>query len=115
MNIMKLMGALSNPAKLQEEMAANAKKLASETFVGIAGGEMVTVVVNGAMQVCECKIDPQLVEDKDRELIEEMVIAATNEALAKARQRSAEFMQQQLRERFDLPGMEGMLKGFMPS
>jgi hypothetical protein len=114
MNLFKLMGALKDMGKIQQEMAQAAERLAEERFEGSAGAGLVKVIVSGAMQVVECQIEPDAVDKDNVELLQELYVAATNEALAKAREYSAEFMQKQMQERFDLPGMEGLLKGMLP-
>jgi hypothetical protein len=108
------MGALKDMGKIQQEMAETAAQLAEETFAGSGGAGMVVVKANGAMQIVGCAVDPQLVADGDRELIQELVVVAANEALAKAREHSAKVMQQKMQERFDLPGMEGLIGSMMP-
>lgn len=113
MNLFKLMGALKDMGKIQEEMQTLQQSLAAERFVGKAGGELVTVTVTGAQEVVDCQIDPKLIEDNDRDLIQSLVVAAANEAMNLARQRSADVFQEKLAERFDMPGMEGMLKGLL--
>ena len=75
---------------------------------------MVVVKVSGAQQMISCVIDPKLVEDNDRELIEELVVAAVNEAVALSRRQSAEIMQKKLGERLNLGDLSGLLGGMMP-
>jgi DNA-binding YbaB/EbfC family protein len=66
-------------ARIGEEM----KQLIVE---GSAGGGMVKVRVNGKQEVLECKIDPQVFADHDAELLEDLILAATNQALQKAKE-----------------------------
>lgn len=114
MNIMKLLGNLGNISKLQGEIQAITQELSNLDFDGSAGGDMVRATVNGASQVTELVIDPKLIEDQDRELIEELVIAAVNDASAKAKRESAEIFQRRLAEKLDLGDMSGMLSSFFP-
>ena len=75
--------ARGEAARISEEM----KKLVIE---GSAGGGMVKVRVNGKQEVLECKIDPQVFADQDAELLEDLIVAATNQAMEKARAAFAE-------------------------
>jgi DNA-binding protein YbaB len=69
---------------------------------------MVTIEATGLGEVLACRIDPSLVVSGDRELIEDLVPAAVNQALAKAKQLHAEAMQSMTAE-LDVPGMDAML------
>ena len=57
---------------------------------GTAGGGMVEIEVNGLLEVLRCRIDPQLFAQGDRELVEDLVVAAMNQAVAKGKQLHAE-------------------------
>ena len=114
MNLFKMLGNLGNIAKMQQEIQALTAELASRQFEGKAGGGLVRVVVSGSQQLLSVSIDPKLVEDNDRELIEGLIVSAVNEAMTEAKTQSAEFMQKQLAEKFDLPDMQGLLDNFMP-
>lgn len=61
---------------------------------GTSGGGMVDIEVNGLMEVLRCHIDPQLLAQGDRELLEDLVIAAVNQAIAKGKQMHAETMKE---------------------
>lgn len=114
MNLMKLMSSLGNLSKLRGEIESITAELASLRFDGSAGGGLVTCTVNGSSQVVALNIDPKLVADNERELVEELVIAAINDAAAKAKQESAQLFQQRLAEKLDLGDMSGLLSGFFP-
>jgi hypothetical protein len=66
-------------AKVQEEMAA-------KTVEGSAGGGMVTVIANGKQEVMSIKIDPEVVDPNDIEMLQDLVVAAANDALKKAQE-----------------------------
>ena len=72
MNPFKLLGAIKDMGKIQEEMKKAAKKLRENIYEGAAGGGLVTVKATGDMQLTEVKIDPSLIEDKDVDLIQEL-------------------------------------------
>ena len=57
---------------------------------GTAGGGMVEVELNGLIEVLRCHIDPQLFSQNDRELIEDLVVAAVNQAVIKGKQMHAD-------------------------
>jgi len=85
-----------------------AEELKTKRVEGTAGGGLVTVEVNGAGEVLSCRIDPSLITSGDRELIEDLVPAAMNQALAKSRELHAEAMKS-LTAGLDMPGMNDML------
>ena len=114
MNLFKLMSNLGNLTKMQEEVQNIGAELAENEYIGKAGGDLVSATVNGTQQVIACAIDQKLVDDNDRELIEDLVVSAVNEALAEAKRKSAELMQQKLAEKFDMPELGDMLGNLMP-
>ena len=75
---------LEQAQKLQEEMAAAQEKLADEKVEASSGGGMVKVVATGAGQLESLTIDPDAVDPEDVELLQDMVLAAVNEALRQA-------------------------------
>ena len=66
---------------MQADMAKIQEDLAAETVEASAGGGMVTVQVTGASELKSIKIDPAAVDPDDVEMLEDMIMAATNEAL----------------------------------
>jgi DNA-binding YbaB/EbfC family protein len=70
--------------QVQEQMARVQDELAHETVEASAGGGLVTVKATGAGEIAEIKIDPKAVDPDDPELLEDMVLAAVNEALRSA-------------------------------
>jgi hypothetical protein len=70
--------------QMQEQMARVQDELAQETVEASAGGGLVTVKATGAGEISEVKIDPKAVDPDDPELLEDMVLAAVNEALRSA-------------------------------
>jgi DNA-binding YbaB/EbfC family protein len=70
---------------MQEQMTKAQAELAEEVVEATAGGGMVTVKANGALEVVEVKIDPKAIDPDDPELLADMVLAATNEAMRSAR------------------------------
>jgi hypothetical protein len=83
-------------------------ELRGRRATGSAGGGLVEVEVNGLEEVLRCRIDESLFAGGDRELIEDLVRAAANEAIAKAKQLHAEAMKN-LAGGFQVPGLEEAL------
>ena len=75
---------LKQAQQMQEQMARVQDELAQETVEASAGGGMVTVKATGAGDIREIKIDPKAIDPDDPELLEDMVLAAVNEALRSA-------------------------------
>jgi DNA-binding YbaB/EbfC family protein len=65
----------------QAQMAEEQEKLKTEIVEASAGGGMVTVKITGDQQITEVTIDPQAVDPEDVEMLQDMVLAATNEAI----------------------------------
>ena len=90
------LGNMANIMKQAQQMQAQMAKLqeeaATKTVTGSAGGGMVTVTANGALEVVSVRIDPGALKDGDAEMLQDVVLAATNEALKNARQLMADQM-----------------------
>jgi len=86
----KMLGNLMKQAqKMQEQVVQLQKELANRTIEATAGGGMVKVVANGNQQVVSVKIDPTVVDPAEIEMLEDLVVAAVNEALRKAQEMTA--------------------------
>jgi DNA-binding YbaB/EbfC family protein len=77
---------LKQAQKMQQEMMAAQESLKDEVVEASAGGGMVTVRVTGDLEVKAITIDPQAVDPDDVELLQDMVLAAVNEALRSAQE-----------------------------
>jgi DNA-binding YbaB/EbfC family protein len=81
---MKNLGNMLKEAqKLQSRMAEIQAKLAETELAGSAGGGMVNVTVNGKGEMRQVKIDPSLVDPTEIEILEDLIVAAFNDAKAK--------------------------------
>ena len=90
---MKGFGDLMREAqRLQQQMAAVQEEVAQKKVQATAGGGMVTVEANGKQEIVSIKIDPEVINKDDAQMLEDLVLAASNEALRKAR----ELVQQEL-------------------
>lgn len=85
-------GLLSQMQKLQDEMEKTQAALADEEVTVTAGGGMVTVIASGAQEIRSITIKPEAVDPDDVELLQDMVLAAVNEALQQAKAMSEERM-----------------------
>jgi len=84
-------GALLKQAQqLGGQMGQLTEEMRKRRVTGTAGGGMVEVEVNGLMEVLRCRIDPQLFAQNDRELLEDLVMAAVNQAIGKGKEMHAE-------------------------
>jgi hypothetical protein len=72
--------------KMQKDMELAQEQLKHEVVEASAGGGMVSVKVSGALEVREVRIDPAAVDPEDVEILADMVLAATNEALRMAQE-----------------------------
>jgi len=81
------------------------EQLKAQRATGSAGGGMVEVEVNGLAEVLGCRIDDKLIADGERELIEDLVATAVNQAMTKTKQMHAEAMQS-LTGGMSLPGLD---------
>ena len=77
---------LKQAQKMQQEMLAAQESLKDEVVDASAGGGMVTVRVTGDLEVKAITIDPQAVDPEDVELLQDMILAAVNEALRSAQE-----------------------------
>ncbi|HEY8515644.1 MAG TPA: YbaB/EbfC family nucleoid-associated protein [Candidatus Binatia bacterium] len=87
------MGDLMKQAKaMQERLTSLQEEVGARTVEASAGGGMVVAKVNGKLQVLSVKIDPEILRSDDREMLEDLIVAAVNEALRKAQGMMAEEM-----------------------
>ena len=99
------MGKLFKQAqKMQKDMAKIQAEMASKTVEATAGGGMVTVVVNGNQEVTNIKIEKEVVNSDDIEMLENLVIAAINEGLRKSKEMVADGMSK-LTGGMNIPGL----------
>ncbi len=78
--------------QMQEKLLKMQEELATRTIEASAGGGMVTVTVNGKSEVMSIKIEKEVVDPEDVEMLEDLVAAAVNEALRKAQEMMQEEM-----------------------
>ncbi len=81
----KMQKMMKQVQKMQAQMAKAQEELKDKTVEAAAGGGVVTVTANGHKQVIDIKIDPEAIDPEDAEMLEDLVLAAVNEALKKSR------------------------------
>jgi DNA-binding YbaB/EbfC family protein len=89
-NLGNLAEFMRHAGKLREMMEKAGEEAARRRVEGTAGGGSVTATASGRMELVALKIDPKLLADGDVELLEDLVVAAVNQALAKARDAAAQ-------------------------
>ena len=78
--------------KMQEQMIKTQEELANKTVEGTAGGGVVTVTANGQKKVMSVVIKPEAVDPDDVEMLQDLVLAAVNDAMKKAEEMAAKEM-----------------------
>jgi hypothetical protein len=104
----KMLGDIMRQAqKLQQEIVRIQEEAKNKTVEATVGGGMVTAVANGAGKIISIKIDPEVVNPDDVEMLEDLVVAACNEALKRAQ----EMVQSEMAKvtgGLQLPGLGGL-------
>ena len=95
---------LQQAQKMQEDMAAKQEELESCEYDVSAGGGVVNVKINGKKEILAVKIEPEVVDPDDVETLEDLIVAAVNEAIKKVESISADEMQK-ITGSLGLPGM----------
>ncbi|MCX8021721.1 MAG: YbaB/EbfC family nucleoid-associated protein [Syntrophorhabdaceae bacterium] len=83
---------LSQAKKIQEKLQKLQEEMGSKTVEAQAGGGMVSCIVNGKQELLSIKIAEEVWEEKDKELLEDLIVAAINEGLNKSREMMQEEM-----------------------
>ena len=78
--------------KMQRQMEEQAKEMETKEFTATAGGGAVEITVSGTREVLKVKLDEEVVDPDDIEMLEDLIVAATNEALRKVEEASASAM-----------------------
>ncbi|GKS56637.1 nucleoid-associated protein [Nitrospira sp.] len=97
-------GLMKQAQAMQERMTKIQEEAAGKQVSGSAGGGIVTVTITGGMQVVSVKIDPEVVKSGDVDMLQDLTLAATNEAIRKAREMMADELKS-LTGGLNLPGL----------
>ncbi|NMC12848.1 MAG: YbaB/EbfC family nucleoid-associated protein [Chloroflexi bacterium] len=84
------MGMMGQLQKLQEQLQLTQEQLAQETVSASSGGGAVTVVMTGDQKCRSIMVDPAVLEDKDVEMLQDLLLTAVNSALDKSREMAAQ-------------------------
>ena len=83
---------LRQAQKMQEELARVQEELANITVEGSSGGGMVKVTANCQNQIMEVKVEPEVIDPEDKEMLEDLVAAAVNDAVRQVEKTTEEKM-----------------------
>ena len=78
--------------KMQRQMEENQKALEEKVFTATAGGEAVKVSINGKREILEIRLTEEVVDPEDIEMLQDLIVAAVNEALRMVENETAETM-----------------------
>jgi DNA-binding YbaB/EbfC family protein len=102
---MKGMGKMMKQAqKLQSKMLKLQEEIADKTVEATSGGGMIKVVANGSQQILSIQIEKEVVDPEDVEMLQDLILAAINDAIAKSQQMVSEEMSK-LTGGMNIPGM----------
>jgi hypothetical protein len=107
MNFADVMEMLRNPQAMQARAEELRRKTEAIEVIGSAGGGMVRVTINGAMTVKGLVIAPEAMDPADIGMLQDLVVAAVNQAVTRMREVSKEKMSS-LMGGMNIPGMPGM-------
>ena len=85
-------GLFRQAQQLQAKLGAVQEELASRTVEASAGGGMVTAVVNGKLELVQIRIEPAVLEGSDADMLQDLIVAAVNEAIRAAQKMMADEM-----------------------
>jgi hypothetical protein len=103
------MGQLMKQAQqIQTKMAKLQEDLGDRTVEASSGGGMVIVVANGRQEVLSIKIEPEVIDPDDAEMLQDLIMAAVNDALTRAKDMVNEEMGK-LTKGMNIPGMPGLI------
>ncbi|MCJ7774963.1 MAG: YbaB/EbfC family nucleoid-associated protein [Desulfobulbaceae bacterium] len=103
------MGQLMKQAQqIQTKMAKLQEDLGDRTVEASSGGGMVIVVANGRQEVLSIKIEREVIDPDDAEMLQDLIMAAVNDALTKAKDMVNEEMGK-LTKGMNIPGMPGLM------
>jgi nucleoid-associated protein EbfC len=106
-----LAGLIKQAQHIGGQMGQMTEEMRKRRVQGTAGGGMVEIELNGLMEVLQCRIEPELFRQNDRELLEDLVVAAVNQAIMKGKQMHADAVRE-LTGGLPLPGLNDVLEKF---
>jgi hypothetical protein len=101
----KMFGDMMKQAmQMQERLKKIQEEVGAKTVEASAGGGVVTVVANGKQEIISIKIDPSVINSNDADMLQDLILAAVNEALRKSKEMMSEEMKQ-LTMGINIPGL----------
>ena len=110
-NLANLGNLMQQAQQMGDKLQQVNDKLRSERVTAATGGGMVQVEMNGLGQMTRLVLEPDLVEKNEREMLEDLIPAAVNEAIQKAKQLHVEEMKT-ITDGLPVPGLDSMLEKF---
>lgn len=104
---MDMNSIMQQAQQMQQKMATIQEELKNKTATGTAGGGMVTVVANGKNEIISIEIENQMISVDEKEMLQDLVVAATNDALRKVQAIDKEEMSK-LTGGMNIPGLSNM-------
>lgn len=90
--MMNIQGLMKQAQMMQKKIQEEQQRLEQEEFEGVSGGGMVKVVINGKFNMQKINIDKNIISPDESEIIEDLIVAAFNDAKAKAENKMSESM-----------------------
>ncbi len=106
-----LTGMLQQAREMQERMAGVKDRISELKVEGSAGGDMVRVKATGDLRITAISIEPSLLQNADREVLEDLVTAAVNQALQKAKDAAQKEMAE-ITGGMNIPGLQEAMSKF---
>ncbi len=104
---MDLNSIMQQAKGMQEKMAKIQQDLAQKTITGSSGGGMVTVTVNGQGDVLSISIENAVIDPSEQEMLQDLIVAATNDGIRKAKELGKQEMAQ-LTGGLNIPGLSNL-------
>jgi len=104
---MDLNNIMEQARGMQEKMAKIQQDLAQKTITGSSGGGMVTVTVNGQGDVLSIAIENAVIDPAEQEMLQDLIVAATNDGIRKAKELGKQEMAQ-LTGGLNIPGLSNL-------
>lgn len=107
-NLGNMASLLKQAQEIPKRLKEMQERLAGMTFEGEAGAGVVVATVNGKSDLVKLQIKPEIIKPQDREMLEDLIVAAVNAAASKARE-AAQAEAARITGGMNLPGLEGLL------
>ncbi|MCF6158653.1 MAG: YbaB/EbfC family nucleoid-associated protein [wastewater metagenome] len=98
--------------KMQKQMEEIQNELKERVIEASSGGGMVTVHINGKQEILSIKIDPEVVDPKDVQMLEDLILSAVSQAMKKSQELYQSEMEK-ITGGLNVPGLQGILGGGM--